>query len=88
MSKEFSFTVTVLAPIVNTGITTIEVVEKKVEVKKPSIIDVSVERPDTNGLFAVGFSKYISLPRNCTEWTNQNEGADRINIEYLPSEKT
>ena len=34
------------------------------------------------------FSDYIKIPSNSTEWSSQNEGVDRINIELIKSEAT
>ena len=58
------------------------------------IIWVKVESPDYLGEFNVTFvddkgrSDYIKLHRNCSLWTSKNEGKDRINITYIPSERT
>ena len=30
----------------------------------------------------------MRLIKNCTEWTSENEGADMLNIDFLPSEET
>lgn len=34
------------------------------------------------------FNNYITLPKNFTEWTNLNEGAEHIEIELIKSEAT
>ena len=49
------------------------------------VIKVKVEAPDEEGFMNVTFSNYIKIPNNSTEWTSQNEGVDRINIELIKS---
>ena len=62
--------------------------------ERPRIIWAKVDSPDYLGEFNVTFvddkgrNDYIKLPRNCSLWTNKNEGKFRINITYIPSEKT
>ena len=62
--------------------------------ENPRIIWAKVDSPNYLGEFNVTFvdekqrSDFIKLPRNCSLWTNRNEGKDRINITYIPSEKT
>lgn len=84
MSKEYTFRITVVAADA-TYITTIEEEEVK---KRPEIIFVVVEKPNIEGFFNVKFSKYIKLRRNCTEWSDTNEGDDRIKMKYIPSLET
>ena len=34
------------------------------------------------------FSREIRLPTNVTSWTDQNEGAERLRVRYLPTQET
>ena len=58
------------------------------------IIRVKIDKPDYLGEFniyfrnKVGLSEHIALPRNCSLWTNNNEGNDRLKIVFQPSEET
>ena len=46
---------------------------------------VTIETPDVEGKFAIKASKKILLPANYTYWTDGNEGAERIFVEYRPT---
>ena len=47
-----------------------------------------IETPDLEGVFKIKLSKKIYLPVNCTEWTDRNEGGDKIVIDYEPTSDT
>ena len=59
--------------------------------ERPKIIWAKVDSPDFKGEFNVtftddkGLNDYIKLPKNCSLWTNKNEGKTRVNITYIPS---
>lgn len=39
-------------------------------------------------MFDITFSEKIRMPKNFTEWNWANEGAQKLLIEFLPSETT
>ena len=49
---------------------------------------MTIGEPDIEGFVDVNFNKYIRLPGNCSKWNNENEGNDRIKIEFVPSPET
>lgn len=55
---------------------------------KPKIVTVVVSQPNPAGFFEIDFSDKIRVLKNCTDWDWQNEGADKLKIEYEPSETT
>ena len=57
----------------------------KVEKKK---VMVTIDPPDRLRIFTIRFSEKIYMISNCTEWSQQNEGVDKLLIEYYPSEET
>ena len=75
--KEFKFTVTVKSLVV---FTKEEVTVRKES--KPKIVTVKVSQPDPAGFFEIDFSQSIKVLKNCTDWEWQNEGADKLMIEY------
>ena len=89
----FELTIEVIGISLSGDIKKFEYVPIKKE-ERSRIIWVKVDSPDYLGEFNVTFvddkgrSNYIKLPRNCSLWTSKNEGKDRINITYMPSEMT
>ena len=73
-SQIFEFTVRVKEPLV-------------FETEKEPVL-VTIQPPDYEGKFDVKFDKFIRLPSNFTDWNNDNEGAERIKIDYEPTEET
>ena len=65
-------------------------IEKTLEPEEESkeLIKVKIDEPDAEGNFNVKFNRDIRLPTNFTQWTSENEGADKLQVEYLPSEET
>ena len=78
--KTYEFTVEVHGPNIST-----ETVPKP---KRKEEIAVTISSPDAQGIFAIQMSKAIRLPKNYTEWTEKNEGSEKIKIEYMPTEET
>lgn len=78
--------------------------EKEVEVTIPEVlvpfvftpelperndeVVVKIQSPDSQGRVEVKFSREIRLPTNFTSWTDQNEGAERLRVQYLPTNET
>lgn len=56
--------------------------------KDQEIISAFVEKPNRIGQFYVNFNRYIVLPEDMSQWTSQNEGADRLSIKLDLSEET
>ena len=52
------------------------------------MIDVLVTEVSRYAQFDIRFSRAIRLPRNCTDWNDENEGSNRIDVELLVSENT
>ena len=44
--------------------------------------------PDRSGTLTINFSPSLKLPLSCTRWSSDNEGLDRLSIEYKPSDET
>lgn len=89
MEEKYSFTLKVSAFVADlskytdgkeTDLDIIEVDQK--------LVTVVIQPPDIEGFFNVVFSQPIRLAANCTKWSNENEGADKLLIEYLPTEAT
>lgn len=36
----------------------------------------------------MGFSRRVRLPTNVADWTNENEGAERLKILFIPTDDT
>lgn len=51
-------------------------------------IRVNVYQSNTLGQFEMEFNKFIAAPRNMTNWSSRNEGAERIKIWLLLSDET
>ena len=47
-----------------------------------------ISTPDEEGAFDIKFDQLIRLPSNFTEWSNENEGVNRLSLDYHPSEDT
>ena len=45
---------------------------------------VEVSELSNTGLIDISFSKVVSLPSNVTEWTQDNDGSDYLNVQYIP----
>ena len=45
---------------------------------------VEVSELSNTGLIDISFSKVVSLPSNVTEWTQDNDGGDYLNVQYIP----
>jgi len=87
-SSEFEFTVTVVESANNrfeSAAYNHTIIKPE---RQPEIIKVTVEAPDSEGNFIVRFSKEISLPTNCSQWSDLNEGKDRLKVRYDPTEET
>ena len=48
----------------------------------------NVNEPTEKGTITIGFSEEIVVPSNCVSWSNQNEGSDKMQLSYLPSDET
>lgn len=56
--------------------------------KKSELIKVVIQAPDKDGFFNVLFSRPVRLAANCTKWSYENEGAEKLLIEYVPTNAT
>lgn len=63
------------------------VAAEETAVEKEKVV-ITISPPDLEWRFDILFDKFIRLPANCTEWTDSNEGAQMIKIEYKPSVDT
>ena len=51
-------------------------------------ISVAVEPANEDNNFQIRFSREVVLPVDCSQWTNDNLGKERLKVVYLPSEET
>lgn len=66
-----------------------EIIEEiELEVKSGRKIDVTIGKPTNTGLLTIEFSDQVQLSSNITDWTNQNDGKDYLEIDYVPSDDT
>lgn len=86
-TRTLEFTVNVSGPeeevVVNTE-SDYEFVSDPTPTPKEEVV-ITIETPDVEGKFAIKASKKIRLPANYTSWTDENEGAEKIFVEYLPT---
>ena len=49
---------------------------------------MKIEQSVDNRGFNIKFNKGVRLPKNCTDWTSENEGVEMLRTDFLPSEET
>ena len=86
-SQKFEFKIRVKEPEkVITYVKKQETIVFETVEKEPVL--VTFEPPDSDAKFKVNLDKYIRLPSNFSDWSNYNEGAEKIKISYEPTEDT
>jgi len=60
--------------------------EEQILIKEQIKVSVAPAKEDNN--FQIHFSREVVLPTDCSQWSNNNEGKDRLKVVYLPSEET
>ena len=85
MTQEYELTIHVLE--VPTFNVTFEYESSSEEEKKT--LEVKIE-PYENEVwtFKIIFSDFVYVPANYTDWSNENEGSDRIQLEFRPNQDT
>ena len=49
---------------------------------------MTISEPNSQFAFDITFSKTVRMPANITMWQDDNEGTDKLLLEYRPSEDT
>ena len=44
--------------------------------------------PDEKGVMSIVFSEELRFEGSILDWTSQNEGSDKLEIDYIPSQDT